>query len=82
MYFVNDAVDAERTGSTAQVPAAGGLRGSERNHALALAAGCVLLAGVLVAAVSLLISDYGLALAVTAYLATSFLYSFGSSICR
>jgi decaprenyl-phosphate phosphoribosyltransferase len=78
VYFVNDAVDAERDRQhprkCLRPVACGDL---SENHALALAAGCVVAAAGLVAVTGLLASDYGLALAVAAYLASSFLYSFG-----
>jgi len=78
VYFVNDAVDAERDRQhprkCLRPVACGDL---SENHALALAGGCVLAAAALTAVTGLLVSGYGLALALTAYLATSFLYSFG-----
>ena len=78
VYFVNDAVDAERDRQhprkCLRPVACGDL---SENHAFGLAVGCVAAAALLVAATGVLASDYGLALAVTAYLATSFLYSFG-----
>ncbi|QMU71031.1 decaprenyl-phosphate phosphoribosyltransferase [Streptacidiphilus sp. P02-A3a] len=78
VYFVNDAVDAERDRQhprkCLRPVACGDL---SENHALALAGGCVLAAAALVAAGGAFGFGYGLALAVTAYLATSFLYSFG-----
>ena len=78
VYFVNDSVDAERDRQHPRKclrPVACGDLGE--NHALALAAGCVLAAAALIALSGPLGTEYGLALAVTAYLATSFLYSFG-----
>ena len=78
VYFVNDSVDAERDRQHPRKrlrPVASGDLG--QNQALALAAGCVLAAAVLAAGTGRLIPGYGLALALTAYLTTSFLYSFG-----
>jgi len=78
VYFVNDSVDAERDRQHPRKclrPVACGDLGERQ--ALALAAGCVLAAAALTAATGLLATGYGLALALTAYLATSFLYSFG-----
>ncbi|MEY9967941.1 decaprenyl-phosphate phosphoribosyltransferase [Streptacidiphilus sp. MAP12-16] len=72
VYFVNDALDAERDRQhprkCLRPVACGDL---SETHALALACVCVCLAW----AVGLVTPGYGLILAVTAYLATSFLYS-------